>query len=173
LIPDVFFKALGYLYSSVSLTLIRPENSRAVLAAGCLLGGMEDLCAYAYNICRQSITIDTIVEWLDVVGAIPSLSDGSSTPELPSPSVFGKYAQGLREDVFQFLVTLPNTLEVCPQSSLPADSPTSTLVAGRDKLLWIYSHVPFDLFKAAIESPTFNIGLSLQLSTNNFLNCSR
>jgi hypothetical protein len=146
-----FAIALGYLYSSASLALIRPENARSVLAAGCLLGGMEDLCSYAYNTCRQSITTDSIMEWLDIVDP-----DGLATPELPPTSVFGQYAQRLRDDVFQFLVvTLPDILEVYPRP----DSPTSPIAGGgRDKLLRIYSRVPFDLFKAAIESPAFHIG---------------
>jgi hypothetical protein len=160
-VPYAFIQALGYLYSSVSLSLIRSENARAVLAAGCLLGGMEDLCAFAYHTCRQSITIDTITEWLDVVDVVPPHADGTVTPDLPPTSVFGQYAQRLREDVFQFLVvTLPNVLEVRPESSLSPDQSISQASAsGREKLLQIYSLVPFDLFKAAVESSAFNIGM--------------
>lgn len=162
---------MGYLYSAESLNSLRPENARAVLAAGCLLGGMEDLCGYAYELCRQSISIENIGEWLEFVEAIPAPSDGSSTPIEPhqiqaQPSrtaVFGPYAQRLRDDVFHFLVVrLPSILNVnglstpaTPQAdaSTPAD-------AGRDTLLQIYARVPFDLFKAAVEAPTFQIGMS-------------
>ncbi|KAH9929649.1 hypothetical protein B0H21DRAFT_781135 [Amylocystis lapponica] len=156
---------LGYLYSAVSLNLIRPENARAVLAAGCLLGHMDDLCNYAYQVCRQSITVDNISSWLEFVDAIPSPSDGRSTPIEPhqlSPSrtaVFGPYAQRLKEDLLMFLVVaLPNALNVGGQATPVTPHPDETPDAGRDALLQVYARVPFDLFKAAIESPTFQIG---------------
>ncbi|KAI6103553.1 hypothetical protein F5141DRAFT_1131287 [Pisolithus sp. B1] len=141
--------ALGYLYSSVSLNLIRPENSRGVLAAGCLLGGMDDLCAYAYESCRQSINLETIHEWLEFVDNIPG-SDGSFSPEQQTLTpVFGQYARKLRDDVFHFLVdTLPNALEV----NSPAISESGSSQGQ------IFSLVPFDMFKAAVESPAFQIG---------------
>lgn len=149
-------EALGYLYSSVSLTLIRPENARAVLAGGCLLGGMDDLCQYAYDCCRQSINVDTVGQWLEFVDRIPAPSDGSATPqvELSTTSVFGPYGPRLKEDVFNFLVVeLPNVLHVHqPTPTTPPDA------AGRDMLLQIYSRIPFDMFKAAVESSQFGIG---------------
>ncbi|KAF8447479.1 hypothetical protein L210DRAFT_3609830 [Boletus edulis BED1] len=149
--------ALGYLYSSVSINLIRPENARGVLAAGCLLGGMEDLCGYAYGACRQSISVETITEWLEFVDSIPVSPDGSLTPQPPLASLFGEYARRLREDVFQFLVvTLPNTLEIHSSTGSESGSPQGH--SGRDTLLQIFSLVPFDMFKAAVESPTFQIG---------------
>ncbi|KAF9477378.1 hypothetical protein BDN70DRAFT_114014 [Pholiota conissans] len=149
-----FAIALGYLYSAVSMNLIRPGNARAVLAAGCLLGGMDDLCQYAYNVCRQSMSVDTISGWVDFIDSIPSQGDGSATPDLPPTSVFGQYAQKLRDDVFHFLVvTLPEILEVQRPNQEPSSGPT-----GRDVLLQIYSRVPFEMFKSAMESPTFMIG---------------
>lgn len=157
------FSALGYLYSSVSLSLIHSENARAVLAAGCLLGGMDDLCSYSYDACRQSITVDTITGWLDFADAIPSPSDGTSTPRLSPTSLFGQYAQRLKDDVFRFLVvTLPGILEVSsppPASSELSASPVRG--SGRDTLLQIFSRVPFDMFKAAVESAAFHIGTFL------------
>lgn len=150
-----FAIALGYLYSSISLNLIRSENARAVLAAGCLLGGMEDLCQYAYEVCRRSLSVETIGAWLDFIDAIPPPpSNGSASPEAV-PTVFGHFAQRLREDVFHFLVvTLPEVLEVRqpPQPDAVAGS------TGRDVLLQVYAQVPFEMFKTAVESPTFNIG---------------
>jgi len=161
-----FAIALGYLYSSVSLTLINPQNARGCLAAGCLLGHMDDFCNYAYEICRQSITIDNVVNWLEFVDAMPAPSDGTSTPieqhQLPPrTAVFGPYAQRLKDDVFNFLVvTLPQMLNVggqaTPSSPHPDGYPPSD--AGRDTLLQVFARVPFDLFKAAVESPTFQIG---------------
>ncbi|KAF8911119.1 hypothetical protein CPB84DRAFT_1922146 [Gymnopilus junonius] len=145
---------LGYLYSAISLNLIRPENARGVLAAGCLLSGMDELCQYAYNVCRQSMSVETIGGWVDFIDALPSQTDGTTTPELPSTSIFGQYAQRLRDDVFHFLVvTLPEVLEVQRAPQEPSSGPS-----GRDILLQIYSRVPFEMFKSAIESPTFIIG---------------
>ncbi|OBZ75374.1 BTB/POZ domain-containing protein 2 [Grifola frondosa] len=128
-----FAIALGYLYSSVSLGLIRPENARSVLAGGCLLGGMDDLCGYAYE------------------------------QPLPPPrtAVFGSYADRLRRDVFQFLVvTLPHMLNVgsAATPTTPSADGSASADAGRDTLLQVFARVPFDLFKTAVESPTFQIG---------------
>jgi hypothetical protein len=158
--------AMGYLYSAESLNSLRPGNARAVLAAACLLGGMEDLCGYAYELCRQSINVESIAEWLEFVEALPAPSDGSSTPIEPHqmpPSnrtaIFGPYAQRLRDDVLHFLVVrLPSLLNLNASSSpvpRPEDGSTDT---GRDTLLDVYSRVPFELFKTAVESPTFQIG---------------
>lgn len=151
-----FAIALGYLYSSISLNLIRPENARATLAAGCLLGGMDDLCQYAYEVCRRSLSVETIGSWLQFLESIPASSnDGSATPSEAQPTIFGHYGQKLRDDVFHFLVvTLPEVLEV-RQPQPAADASGST---GRDVLLQVYAQVPFELFKTAVESPTFNIG---------------
>ena len=56
--------ALGYLYSYQASKMLTSANARATLASACLLGGMDDLCGKAYNICRESIRVDTIEEWL-------------------------------------------------------------------------------------------------------------
>lgn len=159
---------MGYLYSAESLNSLRPENARAVLAAASLLGGMDDLCGYAYELCRQSISVENIAEWLEFVEAIPPPSDGTSTPIEPHqmpPSnrtaVFGPYAQRLKDDVFHFLVgRLPAILNVSGVSTpvTPQTDGAAPSDAGRDTLLQIYARVPFDLFKAAVESPTFQIG---------------
>lgn len=144
--------ALGYLYSSAALNSLSPNNARAVLAAGCLLGGMDDLCEYAYQACRESITEDTINEWIDFVHGLPPSPDGTASPsEVQRPTVLGPYAAQLRNDVFDFLVvTLPNMLDV-----------RSTTSNGRDTLLRVFSRLPFDLFKNAVESPMFQIGVSI------------
>lgn len=150
---------MGYLYSVVSLNLIRPDNARAVLAAGCLLGGMDDLCQFAYETCRHSITIDNISEWLNFVEAMPPATDGTATPDLSTLSVLGQYAMRLRDDVFHFLVViLPEILEI----HKPPQEQTSQ--TGRDLLLQIYARAPFELFKSAVESPTFQIGRSSTVS---------
>jgi len=138
------------------MNMIQSSNARAVLAAGCLLGGMEDLCAFAYDMCRRSLSVETIDQWLRFADNATPLVDGSRTPELSQTSVFGLYAQRLRDDVFQFLVTLPEVLE-SPQQDAPSGSAASST---RDVLLEIYAQVPYELFKSAIESPTFRIGKS-------------
>lgn len=116
---------------------------------------MDDLCQYAYEACRRSISVDTIGGWLEFIDTIPSSADGTSTPDMPQTTVFGLYAQRLKDDVFHFLVvTLPEVLDV--QQSAPDSSPPGP--NGREILLQIYSRVPFDLFKAAVESPIFQIG---------------
>lgn len=146
---DLQCSVLGYLYSSISVQLIAPHNARAVLAASCLLGGVDALCAYAYEACRRSITVDSIGDWLKFLETPPTAGDGSRTPELPPPSLFGIYARRLRDDIFHFLVVLlPELLGI----------QTATDDDGRKQLLKTYSVVPFDMFKAAIESPTLQIG---------------
>lgn len=132
----------------MSVNSLDSSNARAVLAAACLLGGMDDLCSYAYQACRDSISVETINEWIEFVDSL-SPSDGSATPsELTKPTIYGPYAAQLRTDVLHFLVvTLPSILEV--------QSPTST---GRETLLQVLARVPFDLFKYTVESPTFLIG---------------
>jgi hypothetical protein len=100
------------------------------------------------------------VEFIDT---IPSSADGSTTPDLPKTSIFGLYAQRLRDDVFHFLVdTLPEILEVQQSDSSPSSGPS-----GRDVLLQVYSRVPFEMFKTAVESPAFRLGA--YLSFNLFL----
>lgn len=154
--------ALGYLYSSVSLSLINLENARGVLAAGCLLGGMDDLCAYAYETCKRSMNVDTISEWLKFIDAGLLSPDGLSPTEIHSTSVFGLYAQRLRDDIFNFLVvTLPSILELHTTSPV---EPSASQGGGRDTLLQVFSLVPFDMFKTAVESPAFQIGVLGSLS---------
>ncbi|EJD05952.1 uncharacterized protein FOMMEDRAFT_104330 [Fomitiporia mediterranea MF3/22] len=145
-----FAVALGYLYSSVSLNNLTTANARAVLSAGCLLGGMDELCNYAYQACRNSISVENINEWIEFVDNL-STSDGTATPseaQQQRPSILGPYALQLRSDVFNFLVvTLTSILDV--------HSPSGS---GRNTLLGIFARLGFDLFKSAIESPMFQIG---------------
>lgn len=126
---------------------------------------MDDLCQYAYETCRQSITVETIGSWLEFLDTIPSPAisspNGASTPDLPPPNtIFGPYAQRIKDDVFHFLVvTLPEVLNV----QGPVSNTDESTKEGRGILLQIFSKVPFELFKAAIESPTFQIGMPIFL----------
>jgi hypothetical protein len=148
--------ALGYLYSSVSLTLLRPSNARAVLAAACFLGGLHDLCVQAYERCRDSISVETIDEWLRFVETIPPPPEEGGPTDVPT-SVFGPYAARLRADVFQFLViTLPQNLQAFPASE--GTNTSNDHPSGLDSLLHIYAQVPFDIFKHAVEAPELPIG---------------
>ena len=129
---------------------------------------MDDLCNYAYDICRQTINADTIASWLALVDTIPP--DGAATPESPPPpsSIFGFYAQRFRSDVLHFLmVTLPASLDSAdplpPSRSDPAPQPSAP--SRRDTLLRIFSQTPFDIFKEAVESPIFQIGRPHSLHT--------
>jgi len=150
-----FAIALGYLYSAVSLSLINPENARGVLAAGCLLGGMDDLCGYSYETCKRSISVDGIAEWLKFVEASSTPSDSLGPGNMHSTSIFGIYAQKLRDEIFNYLVViLPNHLDVHSASSAESLQGANS----RDTLLRVFSLVPFDMFKSAVESPTFQIG---------------
>ena len=130
---------------------------------------MEDLCNYAYEMCRSSINLDTLSSWLDFVDSVsPASSDGTSTPivEHHQPmrmAVLGPYAHRLRDDVFNFLVvTLPSLVNfgtpATPATPTTPNGAGSESDPGRETLVQVFSSVPFDLFKAAVESPTFNLG---------------
>jgi len=148
--------------------MLRPNNARAVLAAACFLGGLPDLCSYAYDTCRSSIAVDTIDEWLQFVETIPPPPEEGRPVDVPS-SVFGPYAAKLRADVFHFLVvTLPQTLQAFPAATSDG---ADGRAAGLDNLLHVYARVPFDIFKHAVESPEFPIGeASVVLLGSNVLN---
>lgn len=141
--------ALGYLYSSISSSNITKANARGVLAAACLLEGMDDLCNIAYQQCRDSITLDTIQDWVEFVSTLSGNSDGTQSPlnEVQRPTVLGPYATRLRADVLDFLITdLPKVCGNTPE--------------GRRSMLNVFARVPFELFKATLESPAFLIGTS-------------
>ena len=93
---------------------------------------MDDLCSYAYQACRDSITVDSINEWIEFMDSL-SPNDGTAAPSDPQhrPSILGPYADQLRHDVFNFLVVqLPSILDI--------HSPTGN---GRDTLLGIFSRL--------------------------------
>lgn len=139
--------ALSYLYSQACLEAVHPHNARAVLAAACLLGGMDELSEYSYKMCQHSLSAETIMEWLDFAEFVPGSEDLMS-PE--TPTVFGPYGAKLREDVFNYLaVSLPTSLGAFNSANGAADA------SGYDTLLHIYARLPFDFFKRALESTRF------------------
>lgn len=44
--------------------MINPSNARAILATSLHFGGMPDLVHHAYTVARDSITVDTISDWV-------------------------------------------------------------------------------------------------------------
>ena len=146
---------------------------------------MHDLCEHAYEACRQSITQTSVHEWLEFVESVSCTppQSGSASPQVnvqsitSTTSVFGPYAQRLRDDVLEYLVvTLPAALNI-PQRgpangtvspSPESHSPSSQHGSGRDALLDVFSRVPFDLFKTAMESPAFQIGERFFISSYVF-----
>ncbi|CAE6515580.1 unnamed protein product [Rhizoctonia solani] len=144
--------ALGYLYSPYQVGLVNPSNARSVVAAACLLGGMPELADIAFECCRASISASTIVDWVNFVESMPPPPPSDATPTYPQgqTSVFGPYLNQFRELVYSYLiVTLPNVLHafVAPEGG-----------DGWDELLGIYSQLPFDTLKQAIEAPAFPAG---------------
>ncbi|KZV85125.1 hypothetical protein EXIGLDRAFT_682137 [Exidia glandulosa HHB12029] len=155
--PESFDIALSYLYSPASLEAVRPHNARAVLATACLLGGMEELANYAYQLCLQSLSVDTVMDWLDFLESLPA-TDAQGQPD--PPTVFGPYAKQLREDVLNFLiVSLPLSLSAFSSGEGTPISPVGVsandISPGQEALLHVYTRLPFDLFKRALESPQF------------------
>jgi len=151
-----FAVALGYLYSSYSATLVKPRNALSVLASACLLGGMDDLAGIAFETARHTISLDSLPSWTALLE--------KTMPQ----SVLGPYAQRLKDDVFAFLVsTLPNSLGAFPTYSHP-ERKLETGETGYQALLRIYSILPFDVFKHAVESPMFPVGPGNEQARFNF-----
>lgn len=118
---------------------------------------MDELSNYAYQLCLQSLSPDTILDWLNFLESIPA-TDAQGHPD-PS-TVFGPYAKQLRQDILNFLtVSLPLTLSAFPPGELSPISPsgitTNDSTPGQEDLLRVYARLPFDLFKRALESPQF------------------
>jgi hypothetical protein len=146
------------LYSSEPLQLLFQadgKTARAALASALLLGGMDDLCAYAYEVCRGAISAETLEDWLHFLETIPSGSDAEM-----NQSMFGPFARRLRDDIFTYLiVTLPQILQVTSsaQNGQTQSEPQPVGDSGWNALLNVYSRLPFELFKDAVESPAFPI----------------
>ncbi|KZT44112.1 hypothetical protein SISSUDRAFT_334510 [Sistotremastrum suecicum HHB10207 ss-3] len=151
--------ALGYLYSPTSLRSINTANARGVLAAGCLLGGMNELCVQAYEMCQQSISAETIDDWIQFADKRAHLA---STQGEIIPNSFDDYANRLRAHVMQFIIVdLPSHLHAFSgeASSPGATGANGSMPAdGMEILLNVYSRIPFDIFKAAVESPALAVG---------------
>lgn len=144
--------ALGYLYSPYQVGLVNPSNARSVVAAACLLGGMPELADIAFECCRASISASTIVDWVNFVESMPPPNPPDATPTYPQgqTSVFGPYLAQFRDLVYTYLiVTLPNVL----QAFTPVEDGS-----GWDELLAIYTQLPFETLKQAIESTAFPAG---------------
>ncbi|KAG9124146.1 hypothetical protein FRC07_012652 [Ceratobasidium sp. 392] len=144
--------ALGYLYSPYQVGLVNPSNARSIVAAACLLGGMPELADIAFDCCRASISPSTIVDWVNFVESMPPGPPPDATPAYPQgqTSVFGPYLAQFRDLVYGYLiVTLPNVLQAFVAGEQGS---------GWDELLSVYSQLPFDTLKQAVESPAFPAG---------------
>lgn len=116
---------------------------------------MDDLSAYAYEVCRGAISPETLDDWLHFLETIPSGSDTEM-----NQSIFGPFTRRLRDDIFTYLiVTLPQILQVSSSQQNGQTQGESQPVGdgGWNALLSVYSRLPFELFKDAVESPAFPI----------------
>lgn len=119
---------------------------------------MDELSNHAYQLCLQSLSVDSVMDWLDFLDTLPP-TDAQGQPDIPT--VFGPYAKQLREDVLNFLtVSLPLSLSAFSPGEMSPISPTGVVTpndpaAGQEALLRVYCRLPFDLFKRALESPQF------------------
>ncbi|QRV86199.1 hypothetical protein RhiJN_14217 [Ceratobasidium sp. AG-Ba] len=141
--------ALGYLYSPYQVGLVNPGNARSVVAAACLLGGMPELAEIAFEYCRASISPSTIVDWVNFIESMPPGAPQDAAAAYPQgqTTVFGPYLTQFRDLVYGYLiVTLPNALHTFA-------SPEQG--SGWDELLSVYTQLPFETLKHAIESPAF------------------
>jgi len=164
-----FSIALGFLYAAVSLQLVHPQNALSVLASACYLGGMDDLAAHAYSVCKSSISLDSLPTWIEFVESI--VGDDIDQKALPSDrekdgsndvrrSILGVYAERLRDDVMHYFVAvLPRELAAFdPQPTAP---PTTTQTpsaspdrpSGYEVYLRLFTLLPYSVFKSCIESP--------------------
>jgi hypothetical protein len=124
---------------------------------------MDELCAHALAVCRESINVETISDWLSWIDglhgpAVPSTPSSSavSTPisatpppaqEIPMSTIYGPYAQILRNDVFDFLTsTLPAQLQAAadeggeePTEALLGIFATASFESASDDPLGVYS----------------------------------
>ncbi|KZO97887.1 hypothetical protein CALVIDRAFT_535985 [Calocera viscosa TUFC12733] len=164
-----FSIALGFLYAAVSLQLVHPQNALSVLASACYLGGMDDLAAHAYEVCKSSISLETLPTWIEFVESIvgdevepkaSSASDRDKDGSSGRRSILGVYAERLRDDVMQYFIgALPRELgafdpqPAAPPPSTQTPSASPDRPSGHDVYLRLFTLLPYSLFKSCIESP--------------------
>jgi len=163
-----FSIALGFLYAAVSLQLVHPQNALSVLASACYLGGMDDLAAHAYAVCKSSVSLDTLPAWIEFVESLVGddvdlktmTSDREKDGSNVRRSILGIYAERLRDDVMNFFIAaLPKELGAFdPQPSVPppsAQTPSASpdRPSGYEAYLRLFTLLPYSLFKSCIESP--------------------
>ncbi|EJU05349.1 hypothetical protein DACRYDRAFT_103838 [Dacryopinax primogenitus] len=163
-----FSIALGFLYASVSLQLVTPQNALSVLASACYLGGMEDMAAHAYAVCKSGISLETLPTWMQFVSSISnddidakgSLSCREKNRSSEHRSILGDYGERLKDDVMHYFIAVlpielgtfePRATVASPNTSTPAASPGRP--SGYNVYLHLYTSLPFTIFKLCIESP--------------------
>lgn len=113
---------------------------------------MPELADIAFDCCRASISPSNIVDWVHFLESMPPVHPPDATPAYPQgqTSVFGPYLAQFRDLVYGYLmITLPGVLQAFTASEEGG---------GWDELLSIYSQLPFDTLKHAVESPAFPAG---------------
>ncbi|OXG45507.1 hypothetical protein C359_00192 [Cryptococcus neoformans Bt120] len=151
---------LQHLYNP-SMNLVYPQNARAVLATAFLFGGMPELIHHAYLVIRDSLDAKNVVDlvyWLEASSDSSAVYDGQ-TPSRnhredsvkawlgdPYPR-YGEWTIRLRHDAVNYLLhSLPE--QVIKENKFNAlDDPLSIT----------YAHLPYELFKALVESPELPI----------------
>jgi hypothetical protein len=65
---------------------VNPANARSVLAVATVFG-IPELAAYAYEVCRQSLSVENIIDWVNWIDQqTPPTSDQVSAPPSPAPT---------------------------------------------------------------------------------------
>ncbi|KAJ9101914.1 hypothetical protein QFC19_004995 [Naganishia cerealis] len=73
---------------------VNTANARSVLAVATVFG-IPDLAAYAYEVCRQSININNILDWVSWIDQqTPPTSDQNAAPPSPAPTPFNAPMEG-------------------------------------------------------------------------------
>ncbi|KAI9632449.1 uncharacterized protein MKK02DRAFT_40752 [Dioszegia hungarica] len=147
--------------------LVTALNARAVLATSLQFGGIPELVHHAYTVARDSISADTLSDWIGWISAtsVSPISNGygySDAPPVGSGNGeeawedlaggeggwygrYGEYSDRLKQDILDYLtITLPSS---------PPPASESTPPTPLAHLLPYYTPLPFPLFKRVVESP--------------------
>ncbi|ORY23436.1 hypothetical protein BCR39DRAFT_549296 [Naematelia encephala] len=157
--------AIHHLYRPAQ-HLVTPTNARAVLATSYLFQGMPELVHHAYSICRDSLSAENVVDYVQWLNPSASRTNGHGHQDSSVSSAntnggsetgnlwlggshlqYGEWTERLKQDVLDFLI------QSYPRSLLESgSSPTSD-----PQLLSIFTRLPFELFQLTLESPLFPI----------------
>jgi len=144
--------AIGFLYSNRSLAHVAASNAPAVLSASVLLQ-IPKLAKSALRMCKDSIESTVrpqeVNHWIAYLASV----------EQSSPSG-AAYWNELRSALMTRLVSsLPHSLHAFSTSTPPPQQTEALSI-----LQHIYAVLPFELFKAVLESPRLGVGAGDALS---------